>query len=452
MTVKGLPEAGAGARSRCNVLGVCLLTCLLLGGATQRGLLIDAVLQTMVIAGSTYVLLGGIASGATRRGAILLALVLAAGAMQVLPLPVSLLELSRPAELLPFAGGSSTQPIEAAPISLSVSRTVEAVIFALVPILFFTAASNLPQRGPSGLLPFFVIGLICNLIAAGLQYSFSNNATLDNILGYSVMVGMFANVNHFSTLVFSSLPLIIYIGFFQGRPAFVSMLLMLIFVVLLAAGSRAGILLGFGVAAISIGALMWRGRVGTVAMITLLAGFIIYGYGALIRVGARQLDPDFGRWEFAVTTWRAIRDNWIWGAGFGTFDLIYPFYEDTNMVHVLYVNHAHNDFLELLLEGGVAAATILCIYLAALAMRTFQVANRPLQRMVLLSIVVVLLHSLFDYPLRTLAIAMTFAFFNALFFSNARLKPAAERYAASGDGSCEREEILPPGTAAAGQP
>jgi len=437
----GAADTGKRARSSRNVLGTCLLACLLVGGATQRGLLVDAVLQVLVVAGSAYVLASGMRSAAARLGAVLFALVLAAGALQLLPLPVSVLEMGRPAALLPFTG-DVTPAVEAAPISLSASRTVEAVIFALVPILFFIAAASLPRDKLSGLLPFFVIGLVCNLIAAGLQYSFAGNTTLGDVLGYRVMVGMFANVNHFSTLVFSSLPLIVYFGFFHGRPAVATMLLVLIFLVLLAAGSRAGILIGLGVTAISVGSLIWRGRLGTIAMLVLLASFVAYGYGALIHIGAEQLDPDFGRREFAVTTWRAILDNWAWGAGFGTFDLIYPFYENRNMVHAFYVNHAHNDFLELLLEGGIAAGVILCVYLAALALRAFQVVKRPLQRLALLSILVILLHSLVDYPLRTMAIAMTFAFFNALLFSDAGLKPAAGRR--TSNGGRNRPEILPP--------
>jgi hypothetical protein len=420
------PKAAAtNKRGRRIVLGLCLLACLLLGGATQRGVLVDAILQAIVIAGSTYVLLGGVSSGAARWGLLLGTLVLLVGIAQLLPLPLTILGLGRPPGLLPFTGWVNPAAVGFAPISLGVARTVEAVIFALVPVLFFVAASSLPREDLGGLLPFFAIGLACNLIAAGLQYSFSGDTTLGDLLGYSVMVGMFANVNHFSTLVFSSIPLIIYFGFFRDRPVFATILLVLIFLVLLAAGSRAGILIGLGVIAISVGALIWRGRVSTVVMLVMAACFIAYGYGAFIHMGAEQLDPDFGRRQFALTTWRAIRDNWLWGTGFGTFDLVYPFYETRDMVHVQYVNHAHNDFLELFLEGGLAAAVLLLVYAAAVAVRASRIARHPLQRLALLSIVVILLHSLVDYPLRTMAIAMTFAFFNALFFTDVGISPAS---------------------------
>jgi O-antigen ligase len=437
------PVAARRGRSQRIFLGLCLLACLLLGGATQRGILVDALLQVVVIAGSTYALLRGTSSAATRWGLVFGSLLLLAGIMQLLPLPLSMLEIGRPAALLPFTGSVDLSSVGAAPISLSVARTIEAAIFALVPILFFVAATSLSKEDRAGLLPFFVIGLVCNLMAAGLQYSFSGNTTLGDLLGYSVMVGMFANVNHFSTLVFSSIPLIIYFGFFRGRPALATALLVLIFLILLAAGSRAGILIGLGAVAISIGALIWRGRIGTLVMLALLAGVAVYGYGALIHIGTQQLDPDFGRREFAATTWRAIRDTWLWGTGFGTFDLVYPFYESRDMVHVQYVNHAHNDFLEFILEGGIAAGILLLVYATAVAMRAFQVVRYPLQRLALLSIFVILLHSLVDYPLRTMAIAMSFAFFNVLFFSDTGIEPAGER-PARGNHRQRHEEILPP--------
>ncbi|MET3660669.1 O-antigen ligase family protein [Aquamicrobium ahrensii] len=435
--VKGLP----GSR---NALGLCLLACLLVGGATQRGILVDAILQMIVIAGSAYALMSAQISKPMRAGFLMFILIIAAGLAQLLPLPLTLLEIARPADLLPFAGGETA--VSAAPISLSVSRTVEATIFALAPVVFFIAAASLPQEKIASLLPFFVIGLVCNLIAGGLQYSFSTDATLGDLLGYGVMVGMFANVNHFSTLVFASLPLIVYFGFFHDRAAIATLLLVLTFLVLLAAGSRAGILIGLGVVAISVGSLIWRGRVGTIAMVVLFASFAAYGYGALIQISSQQLDPDFGRREIALTTWNALRDNWVWGTGFGTFDLVYPAYERRDMVHATYVNHAHNDFLELLLEGGIGAAVIFGVYVFALVVRAFQVFNRPLQRLALLSIAVILLHSIVDYPLRTMAIAMTFAFFNVLFFSDIGARPASPDRGAQGKPRQAREEVLLPST------
>jgi hypothetical protein len=70
-------------------------------------------------------------------------------------------------------------------------------------------------------------------------------------------------------------------------------------------------------------------------------------------------------------------------------------------------------------------------------MRAIRVGKRPLQRLALLSIVVILLHSLVDYPLRTMAVAMIFAFFNALFFADVGMQSPK-------DDDRLPPEILPP--------
>ncbi|MCR5858291.1 hypothetical protein [Mesorhizobium sp. J428] len=101
----------------------------------------------------------------------------------------------------------------------------------------------------------------------------------------------------------------------------------------------------------------------------------------------------------------------------------------------LYINHAHNDFLEIILEGGLAAAALLVAYAVALSIRWIYVGRAALQRLVILSIAFIALHSMVDYPLRTMAVAITFAFMNALFFStiganasrSARPLPPSER-------------------------
>jgi O-antigen ligase len=114
------------------------------------------------------------------------------------------------------------------------------------------------------------------------------------------------------------------------------------------------------------------------------------------------------------------------------------------MVHALYVNHAHNDFLELLLEGGAGAMVIFAVYVAMVIARAVQVYNRPLQRLALLSIAVILLHSIVDYPLRTMAIAMTFAFFNVLFFSDIGARPGLPEGGLKEKKRQPREEVLLP--------
>ncbi|MCX2697379.1 O-antigen ligase family protein [Ochrobactrum chromiisoli] len=400
-----------------NMLGFCLLLCMLVGGGTARYLSVDLTLQLLTVTITAYVLFSRENwNNAARLGLVMMLCVLALFILQVVPLPIGFLEWARPFDLLPL-GISVESPIYVASLSVGSTRTVQALLFALTPLMFFTALVSLPQGKVFSVVPFFMIGLWANLIAAGLQYSFSGNNNLGDFLGYEVMVGMFANRNHFATLIFSSIPLIIFFGFMNNRVLAPSFSIVFILLILLAAGSRAGILIGLTVVIVSVISLLWSGRLGVVSSLVLLATIAIVSYGAYEQISSRALDPNLGRLEFAVTTWHAIIQNWILGTGFGTFDMVYPLYEDPLMVFSHYVNHAHNDYLEILLEGGIPAFTLFIIYIYLLIKKFIDVRKQPLARLVLLSIFVIFIHSTVDYPLRTMGVVMIFAFLNALFFS-----------------------------------
>lgn len=417
MATDRLENLPRNMRIQRNILGLCLLVCMLVGGGTARGLLIDTFLQLLVIICSSFVLFSRESwDGVTRAGLVLLVCVLGLFIVQLVPIPVSILELMRPSGLLQMKG-SGLPKFSVQSISVGSTRTIEAGLFVLMPILFFTALVSLSKEAVVSVVPFFMIGLWGNLVAAGLQYSFSNNSNLGNFLGYEVMIGMFANRNHFATLIFSSIPLIIYFGFSNSR-MFVSVIsLLVILLILLAVGSRAGILIGISIVTVSFVSLLWQGRIGKLTSLVLVALIAIAAYGAYTQISVRAMDPTLGRLEFATTTWQAIKQNWILGTGYGTFDLVYPLYESPEMVFPQYVNHAHNDYLEAFLEGGILALVVFLVYVFLLVRKIVAVRAQPLPRLVFLSIVVVLVHSFVDYPLRTMSVLMVFAFLNALLFS-----------------------------------
>ncbi|TIM80567.1 MAG: O-antigen ligase domain-containing protein, partial [Mesorhizobium sp.] len=104
------------------------------------------------------------------------------------------------------------------------------------------------------------------------------------------------------------------------------------------------------------------------------------------------------------------------GVGFGNFQKAYQIYEKEEMIFKKYVNHAHNDYLELIFEGGIPAIILIVLYFVMLFMALTRVRRDPLQKAAFLSVSFLLIHSLVDYPLRTEALAMTFAFMNAIIF------------------------------------
>ncbi len=69
-----------------------------------------------------------------------------------------------------------------------------------------------------------------------------------------------------------------------------------------------------------------------------------------------------------------------------------------------------------MLEGGVLAGALILGYLALFVRRLLRAQLSTLQRMAGCSIFLLLIHSLIDYPLRTMAMGVLFAFLNAIYF------------------------------------
>jgi hypothetical protein len=128
------------------------------------------------------------------------------------------------------------------------------------------------------------------------------------------------------------------------------------------------------------------------------------------RFGSSDLGgaADF-RLLLAKTTWQAALAFFPFGSGWGTFDLVYPRFQPPEIAR--FANHAHMDFAELLLEGGVLFLAFAGLF-AVLAARRVLVLVRGLAqrhhatREVILStfcgigLAIVLVHSTVDFPLR----------------------------------------------------
>lgn len=119
---------------------------------------------------------------------------------------------------------------------------------------------------------------------------------------------------------------------------------------------------------------------------------------------------------------KIIADFLFTGSGFGTFIDIFPAYK-TLPDNLLY-DHAHNDFLELLTDGGlIAGGAALCFILSVLKAGYKQSRFRKETRAVLLTIGAfsglagLLVYSFFDFNLHNGANGLYFVFFCALLIS-----------------------------------
>ena len=125
-----------------------------------------------------------------------------------------------------------------------------------------------------------------------------------------------------------------------------------------------------------------------------------------------------GRFEIWHKTGEALRDSFPAGTGLGTFEKVYGLQEDPTNVANEYVNHAHNDFLELILELGLPGAILLALFLAWWGVSSVRIwtspVSTPAARAATIATGAVLAHSVVDFPLRTAAISAVFAICIAL--------------------------------------
>ncbi|TJU89832.1 MAG: O-antigen ligase family protein [Mesorhizobium sp.] len=396
------------------LLGSILFIALLIGGSTASGLYTDTLIEVAAIVSAALVF--SQASGQRIPHSVLWLLIFAVALMvlQIVPLPAAIFSGLRPELLLADSGLVGETRFRF--VSVGVGRTIECLLYLVALAAFFLSVLRLRAEQVRALLPFFFVGVICNGLAGAIQYSLSDDVAIEGLLPFTINAGLFANENHFAALLFVSIPFVVYYGLFRGHLLSGSLGLATLLLLLLAAGSRAGVLIGLATSVLSIIFLSTRSRVSGIGIVAVFIALSVFTIGAWTKIEAEVIDRDFGRGEFARTTIEGVKENWATGVGFGNFQKAYQIYEKEEMIFKQYVNHAHNEYLEITFEGGVLAVLLMALYFVMLFVALTIVRRDPLQKAAFLSVSFLLIHSLVDYPLRTEALAMTFAFMNAIIF------------------------------------
>ncbi|GLS40240.1 hypothetical protein GCM10010869_58370 [Mesorhizobium tianshanense] len=396
------------------LLGSVLFLSLLIGGGTASGLYTDTLIEVAAIISAAAVFSQASGQRIPRSVLWLLILAVAVVILQIVPLPAAIISGLRPELLLADSGLVGETRFRF--VSVGVGRTIECLLYLVAWAAFFLSVLRLRPEQVHALLPFFFMGVICNGLAGAIQYSLSDDIAIEGLLPFTINAGLFANQNHFAALLFVSIPFVVYYGLFRGYLLSGSLGLVTLLLLLLAAGSRAGVLIGLAITVLSIVFLSARSRTSGLSILAIFIGLSAYTIGAWTKIDADAIDPAFGRGEFARTTIEGIKENWATGVGFGNFQKAYQIYEKEEMIFKQYVNHAHNEYLEIAFEGGAISILLMALYFVMLFIALIKVRRDPLQKAAFLSVSFLLIHSLVDYPLRTEALAMTFAFMNAIIF------------------------------------
>lgn len=141
----------------------------------------------------------------------------------------------------------------------------------------------------------------------------------------------------------------------------------------------------------------------------------LLGERSTARLGSDGIDA--ARLCVYDATWRAFKDNWMFGAGFGTFDSVFPSYRrpDCGPVYESFLR-AHNFYLEGLLGLGIVfVPIILATYWYVLRILSKGLRDRRSLRFVptigLGAVVLVTIHSITDFSLQIPGMAFYFAAF-----------------------------------------
>jgi O-antigen ligase len=250
-------------------------------------------------------------------------------------------------------------------------------------------------------------------------------------------VAFFANRNHLGCMLAATMPLAV--GVLADRlktrrdsSADLVVWLLTGLVLILAVGvtttrSRAAFVL-LMISLMASTALMWQGRRKRahlqngepwMRLAAGLAAIIIVQYTLFALLARLQHDPlEDLRWELAANTLQAAAPAMGTGYGLGSFVHAYEQIGDASASLPSFANHAHNDYLELWLEGGVVAVGLIALALVLLFIRLRATArahaadyvstegNQPQHGLALgaaLALAIMALHSIVDYPLRTAA-------------------------------------------------
>lgn len=367
-------------------------------------------------------------SGAGAAFWLLLAIVLLV-LLQLVPLPPGLWTALPSREVLL---GASPGEAPWRPWAIVPSATINAASSLIVPVVTFALVSALRDKEKAW-LPTILLGLIfLSMLLGLLQFSGVriDNPFINDTAG--AVSGPFANRNHFALFLGLGC-LITPVWAFAGRKsagkrgtgwrAPVALALMTLFALtILATGSRAGILTGLLALALGLalcwhdisralhGAPRWVFPTLIAAVIGIVILFVLVSIATDRAESVRrafEIDPGQDMRARGLSTVLAmIAAYFPVGAGFGGFDPIFRLHEPFALLKPTYFNHAHNDFLEVVLDGGLPALLLLLGSIGWYALASIRAWRGSGQHSVLPKLgsailLLVFVASAFDYPART---------------------------------------------------
>ncbi len=314
--------------------------------------------------------------------------------IQIVPLPMSLLEIISPSAYALYSYTSIGEVRSAAPLSLDVNATLVQFLKSLAYVVLFVLVLCLTDSQKRLIMlatVLFYVGLVQAVY--GIFSHFSFGMLWDPSPSHLGVAGTYGNPNHFAGLMEMTIPIgigllftkmmtksyhpdwrtrlkslasagldrknsiyifiIIMVGalFFSaargGNIAFFSALFCILFIGIFRKGRQSH---------------EWR----------LLLWVVVFAVIAILWMGFGGLQEKLirsGLYIDRIPVWQdtlgLLNDYWLFGAGAGTFEWLFPMYRE-NYTGSAFFDHTHNDYLQMLANQGVVGFSLLMIPLVLL--------------------------------------------------------------------------------------
>ncbi len=347
----------------------------------------------------------------------------------------------------------------ARPLSLHPFVTESAWLTSLIAVGVYVATRTLGERGGQH-LTYLLFGVALAQVVIGLfQFATATTGVSYELAELAprggAASGTFRNRNHLAGLLAMVFPLALALFIFHfgrgstrsrphrgwrdkliavlragGRPSLAFGLLGIFFVVgIVVTRSRSGIAMAM-LGLILVAALFAR-HVGGGASFGLMGRLVTLAIGFAAALGLAPVLDRFAwgdmegdaRWRISSASLDGAGSLLPLGSGLGTYPDAFPIHQPVELGR-WFINHAHNDYLELLYETGVPGLVLMVLFLALFFRQWGRLMAgaewsrfRFLQIGAGIGMTLLLGHSFTDYNLHVPANLATFAFLAGLFFS-----------------------------------
>ncbi len=354
-------------------------------------------------------------------------------------------------QLLPF-GSTESAGLLNAPGIHALSMDPYATRFFIVRLamcfVFFAAAlSYLPRASSQTKIAVTVVGFGTLMAFFGILQRLAIPEAIYGLrpTPQAIPFGPFVNQHHFAALMEMTsgvtLGLLFGGGVSRERKLFIAIAAGIMGMAIIFTSSRGGLISYLGVVVFAaVGSFAWgtysgahsnhetrsRGRRNLLIM-TAAGGLVILVLGSVLLLGGEasllrsigltdsQSDVTSGRSHFWKIAWQIFLANPILGAGLDAFGVAFTRYDTWN--GQFRVEQAHNDYLQMLADGGILGFSCVVGFvfilirkgIAAISWRTSDI-HRSISTGALAGCFGILIHSFFDFPLRTPANAFFFLF------------------------------------------